>query len=107
MEPIASHVREVVRLADLVVASPSIRGHRFEDCLLLGPAVIATTGETVISHCTFDGEADELLWRVPPERKTIVGAIEAADCEFIRCRFSMIGFAGPDAFMEQFKRGLE
>lgn len=99
--------REVVRLADIAVPEPKISGITFERCLILGPAVLAMTGEGTISGCTFDSEADALLWEIPAERRLIVGAIEAEACNFIDCRFSMVGFAGPADFVKMFREGVQ
>lgn len=96
----------VVRIADFTVTSPTIEGHTFEDCLLIGPAVLAVTGSSTISDCSFDGEIDALLWELPPTRASIIGAIEARDCVFLRCRFQQIGFTGPTEFVEMFRSAL-
>lgn len=100
------HIREVVRLADLVVASPRLVDHRFEDCLIIGPAVLGTINGATIEECNFDGEADEILWVIEPHRAFIVGSIEVVQCEFLRCRFSMVGFAGDNSFIQAFKEGM-
>lgn len=105
MEP-TKHVREVVRLSELAMPSPRIANHHFQDCLLLGPVVIAMTGNGAISNCQFDGPPDEILWEIPSGRQSVVGAIEAADCTFESCRFSMVGFAGPKDFAEMFRGGV-
>lgn len=102
-----NRTREVVRLADLVVATPRIDNTRFEDCLILGPAVLATTGNGSIVGCSFDADPTSILWPIEPPRSFVVGAIEAADCDFVRCRFSMVGFAGNPAFIEMFMKGAQ
>lgn len=100
--------REVVRLTDFALPEPKISGITFERCLILGPAVLAMTGAGgTISGCTFDSEADALLWEIPEDRKLIVGAIEVESCHFIDCRFSMVGFAGPAAFTKMFREGVQ
>lgn len=108
MENPSNVKREVVRLADLALPEPKISGITFERCLILGPAVLAMTGAGgTISGCTFDSEADALLWEIPDERKQVVGAIEAESCHFIDCRFSMVGFAGPASFTKMFRDGVQ
>ncbi|MEV8023419.1 hypothetical protein [Microbacterium sp. NPDC080220] len=99
--------REVVRVADLAVARPVIERHRFEDCLIIGPAVLATTGDDgLIEGCTFDGDASSLVWLIPDDRPYVIGAIEAANCQFVNCRFSMVGFAGGADFQRMFTEGM-
>lgn len=105
MEP-TTHVREVIRLSELAMPSPRIANHDFQECLILGPVVVAMTGEGTISNCQFDASPDELLWELPPERQQVVGAIELANCNFESCRFSMVGFAGPKDFAVMFREGV-
>lgn len=105
-ETTAMH-RQVVRIAEFALPEPKISGVTFEKCLILGPAVLALTGgEGSITGCTFDSDADSLLWVIPDDRPTVVGAIEIENCHFIECRFSMVGFAGPEDFAQKFRNGV-
>lgn len=99
--------REVIRISDLAVPEPKISGVTFERCLILGPAVLAMTGDGgTIQGCSFDADVSALLWEIPDDRPTVVGAIELENCKFIDCRFSMVGFAGPAAFAKMFREGV-
>ena len=91
------HVSEVVRLPDLATASPMIDGHSFENCLIVGPAVMLVLGGTTISGCDLGGDAVALFWLVEPEdRPSVLGAIGARNCEFLGCRFENVGLAGTE-----------
>lgn len=96
---------QVVRLPDMTVVSPLITGLVFENCLILGPAVVAMVNGGAVEGCSFDSPADALLWDFPAD--TIrVGAIGLDDCSFINCRFQGVGFAGPPDFIAEFTAGL-
>ncbi|WP_350004373.1 hypothetical protein [Pseudarthrobacter sp. WHRI 8279] len=99
-------VGKVLRISDLTVTTSVIRDRIFEDCLILGPAVLALVGST-LEECIFDGDVDALLWEIPPERLQIIGAIQMENCTFLRCRFQMIGFAGPKDFAELFRSQIQ
>jgi len=78
----------------------SIEGKTFTDCLLEGPAVIALTGEVHFEDCNLGvaREVQSLFYR--PRGPRVIGAIGFAKTRFVRCRFSQIGFAGLDAFID-------
>ncbi|SDW32378.1 hypothetical protein SAMN04487912_102324 [Arthrobacter sp. cf158] len=96
---------KVLRITDLTITTHVIRDHQFEDCLIIGPAVLALTGESSLIDCTFDGEMDALLWEIPSTRPYVTGAIQVDGSTFTRCRFQLIGFAGPQAFVDKFRAG--
>lgn len=99
------HRNSVIRLADLTVTGPVVRSHQFENCLILGPAVVALTGESSLEGCQFNGEPDELLWEIPTSRPKVIGATLLEDCRFARCTFQQVGFAGPPEFIDKFLKG--
>ena len=96
----------VVRLADLAVARATIKDRRFENCLILGPAVVIPTGGGVISDCEFDGSLEETIWEIP-ENVGRIGAIGLDNTDFISCRFQGVGFAGPAEFVRYFSDSLK
>lgn len=53
---------QLVRLADLTVTHDVIAGVTFENCTLVGPAVMPLMGETTFTDCGFDGDPVGLLW---------------------------------------------
>jgi hypothetical protein len=94
---------QTIRIVDLVVIDDVIQGQRFENCTIVGPAVLALMGRVTLTHCFFDAPtADALFWPVPPERGQVLGAIGVRDTEFYSCRFQRIGFAGPPELRESF-----
>ena len=72
----------------------------------MGPAIVALTGNSSLTNCNFEGDADSLLWEVSPTRSQVVGATELADCDFENCRFQGIGFAGPAEFAAKFRENI-
>ncbi|MBD1541001.1 hypothetical protein G9E11_01770 [Arthrobacter sp. IA7] len=99
--------REVVRLSDLTVTDQKISGITFENCLIMGPAVVVMTGgDGTLQGCTFDGDLDAILWEIPQSRGSVLGAIELESCHFIDCRFTLVGFAGPAEFLNKFRSGI-
>lgn len=85
-----------VRLADLTVNTFILEGLTFQNCRIIGPAVLLPQGETSFSHCTWEAPGvDAVLWEIPPGRTEIVGAIAVIDTTFSACTLSLIGLAGP------------
>lgn len=74
--------------------------------MIIGPAVVALLGGSSLLGCSFDGDLTALLWDVPPERGTIIGAIGLDDCILEDCRLQRIGFAATPELREMFKRDL-
>ena len=77
----------------------------FDNCVLLGPAVL------LAQACTFDStnfgaELDAMLWMVSDDRKEVTGAILVLGCTFTRCRFDGVGFAANDEFAAEFRKGV-
>lgn len=92
-----NHVSEVVRLADLATVNPVIDGHNFENCLIVGPAVMLVMSGTAIEGCDLGGDAVSIFWLVNPEvRNAVLGAIGVQNCSFRGCRFQNVGLAGPE-----------
>lgn len=96
---------QVVRLADMAVARPFVQGLVFENCMILGPAVVAMLNGGTLEGCSFDSPPEALLWEVPADT-TKIGAIGLDDCTFVNCHFQGVGFAGTPEFAEKFTAGL-
>lgn len=101
-----SYRNMVVRITDLTVNEDIIRDVTFENCQLIGPAILAPLGATSIMHCGFDGDADALIWSIPSDRTAVIGAIGAEDCTFSGCRFTRIGLAVPAGQVAGVRAGL-
>lgn len=90
----ATYRNQVVRLPDLAVTSDVIVGVTFENCTLVGPAVISLLDAVTMQGCTFDGDPEGVLWPVG-ERRFVIGAIGLQDCMVVGCRLQRIGLAYP------------
>jgi hypothetical protein len=97
---------EDVTLSRLAGVEATIDGFRFQDCVILGPAVLVMQDVQLVD-CDFGGEPSELLWEISDERQRVMGAILVSDSVFEKCRFINVGFAGPTAFVEAFTEELQ
>jgi cell division protein FtsB len=79
-------------ITDLTRSDTMVRRWTFEDCDILGPAVVAPLVGTVIENPTYVGDRPEHIeWRTSPERAEHIGAIGLEDCVIRRCTFINIG----------------
>lgn len=94
-------IHGVPRQGNLIV------GVTFEDCTIIGPAVVVPTA-TSFSGCGFNvaGNVESILWVVTPERDPVVGAIGLSGCSFVRCKFEKIGIAGRPDDIAMWRRSL-
>ena len=92
-----------MRISDLVITSDFVSDTDFENCQIVGPAVVVLLGEGTIAESTFIGNPDAMLWPVPPARQEVIGVIPITNCNFVRCRFEKIGIAGPEAALAPFR----
>jgi hypothetical protein len=98
---------QLVRISDLVVTEDLITDVRFENCQIIGPAVLVLLENTVVNRCQFDTEgADQLFWIVPSTRPSVIGAIGLKGVEFYACRFQRIGIAVPEGREDAFRKGF-
>jgi hypothetical protein len=93
---------QVFRLVDLALVDTVIRKLRFENCLIVGPAVAVPLGGGSMLNCRFDGEPEAILWDFPVD-VTKIGAIGLEECDFVECAFQGVGFAGPPEFHSIFR----
>jgi hypothetical protein len=92
---------DIVRLTDLVGVTPRI-GHRvFEDCDIIGPAVIWMI-RAWLEDCTIRDDGQTILLPLENEVRA-AGAIIVNDCRFLRCRFHNIGIAGSAEDLQQYR----
>lgn len=97
MHPSDRHYRnQVVRLPDLAVTHDLIEGVTFENCTLVGPAVIIMLGNCNLQDSGFDGDREAVLWPLG-DRELVVGAIGLVSCNLVGCRLQRIGLAYPPA----------
>jgi hypothetical protein len=96
---------QTIRLTDLTVVNDVIEGMTFENCNIIGPAVIAFLPPGELRNSGFDGDEEGLLWDVG-ERQHIIGAIGLSGCTIVGCRFQRIGIVVRAADREFIRRGL-
>jgi hypothetical protein len=96
------HPLEEVRLTDLLDGDNDvIEDREFEDCIILGPAVIAPFRCT-FEYNVFEGKQDWVLLEVPEGPR--IGIIAVRNCVFRRCRFRGIGIAGGQSLIAKFQQ---
>jgi hypothetical protein len=101
-EGVPIRIASLPQLADTDV----LDGAEFDGCQIIGPAVLAILNNVTIAYSGIDGDFDSTLWEIPMTRQRIIGAIGIQNCRFTRCNFVRIGFAGPAAFVTQFRSGF-
>lgn len=98
----------LVRVADLTVVEDFVEGYTFSNCEIVGPAVVAFLGGTVVSHCSFDSPGQSaLFWPIAPSREVVLGAVAFVGCHFSGCSFRRIGLALPEDEIEQAAAGID
>lgn len=96
-----------LRLTDLAVVTDTIADATFENCVLVGPAVILLLGDTTFGNNVFDTPSlDAVFWDVPAERQSIIGAVALVNCTVVGCRLQRIGMAVPANNREQIYRSF-
>jgi hypothetical protein len=101
-----THRNALLRLSDLTVNNDLIEDQIFENCKLVGPAVIVPM-DSEFSNCGWLGEPDALIWEIPEERTLILGAIGLVRCRFYGCTFERIGMGLRGDAAEQFRRQIQ
>lgn len=99
--------RMTVRLSDLPLENFILRDYLFEQCSMIGPAVLVPLEGVELTGSTFDAPSmDALIWRMADDRQPIVGAIGLVRVAFRDCQFQAVGLGVPDAQYEDVARGL-
>jgi len=97
-----------IRISDLVVTTYALEDLIFENCVIMGPAVLLPLEGVAFNECGFDAPGAEwIIWRIDPGRPGVTGAIGVNRCEFHSCRFVGIGIATSDAFYGQAIAGIK
>ena len=99
---------QVVHLGQFEIGEDqTLAGHKFTDCLILGPMVVVLVG-CKLERCTFEHPGDEItsiLWRFP-KAPQVAGCLALSECEFVQCRFRGVGIAGTPESLDDWKRKL-
>jgi len=106
MHPSDRHYRDqLIRLTDLAVTDDVIENVTFENCEIVGPAVIILLGGE-ISGCSFEGDYDAFAWRLDEDRERVIGAIGLVDCHLFGCKITRIGIGVPASQYEAMRAGF-
>lgn len=82
---------------DVDVRTSTITGRRYENALIVGPAMLAPLDRVTFRDSTFDGSWDAVFFPVADGR-FVRGVIGLIDVEFRGCRLENIGIiATPEA----------
>lgn len=99
--------KKQIRLIDLLLqGESSIRSKTFEECHLIGPAIIGFRGSVVLEACNWNGPSMDAVFHEVPSGTTIVGPIGIVDCVFRRCNFRGIGMMGVKADVDKWKQSV-
>ena len=96
---------QTVRLADLAALEDVLSGLTFENCEIVGPAVVVLLGDTKVADCHWTGDADAVLWPAHG-REQVVGAIGLKDCTITGCQFFRVGMLVPDDQLPMVRAGF-
>jgi hypothetical protein len=94
-EPAPLYRNRTLRVVDVVTVPGTtiVEGVRFENCRLIGPAVVYLM-ESVLDGAAFhvDKHNETIIWDVKPNTDK-VGLIAMVNCVFVDCVFAQLGFA--------------
>jgi hypothetical protein len=91
---------------------PTIRFRKFEDCEIVGPAVVMLTKRTDLLYCIFpapEGQrrhTEEALFLELAPGRHLAGMLEIEECKFDECVFSGVTIAGNGESIRQIKKGF-
>ncbi len=104
-----NHISHKTFSLNNVPYSGMIEGKTFEDCHILGPAVIHHSGQTSFYDCIHDlpviSNPENTVYTVIPDHG-ILGVLPMNNCVFRRCKFSNISFVGNEQAGEIMKRQI-
>src|SRR5258706_93225 len=104
------YLGQELRMFELLTAPRSalIQDASFDNCRMLGPAVVYLQ-DTGVVDCTFkvhQGDVESLLWPIPADKTKVTGVIVVRDCQFHGCTFEGVGFAGKNAELEVLRASI-
>ena len=100
-------IRPQLRIVDLLGAvGGQIKGERFINCDLVGPAVLVFHGSS-LNGVNFDvggeGGPDVLFIELPADQPKL-GLVSFENCVFVNCRFTKCAIAAPPEEIARLKR---
>jgi hypothetical protein len=94
--------QEVIYIGDLVrgrkAGSDILDGYIFNDCELIGPAILFPLGDTSFRECSF--ESTSIFIPVQDDRPYF-GVVGIRNCTLERCRFERVGIAGTQEYIDR------
>lgn len=96
-------VENLVRIADEARADWIVEGRVFEDCIILGPAVLLPFGVNEITGGLIEGDPEAIFWESDQPGRGLTGAVVIKNCTFKNCRFVRIGFVGESGSLEKLR----
>jgi hypothetical protein len=98
---------KTIKLADLIPMDQfELRDKIFEDCTIVGPAVIAAPaniGIPVLDRCKWMSDRDTTFVRIARSQKSFHGCVTLPNCVFRRCTLKLISIM---AFEDQIDKWL-
>lgn len=94
-----------ILICELARDELQIRNKRFEDCELVGPAIILIMGSTLLANSHFEGSFEDTVIIIQEERR-LVGVVGFEDCVFERCKFLKVGIIITPSLEEKFRKGF-
>lgn len=96
------------RLYGIGPAVAVVYGKTFQDCDLIGPAIITVRGNSVVEHCYVENPSGSRLesFLLLTQDQYIFGVIPFTACGMLNCKFIDIGFAGEADELETLKKGF-
>lgn len=103
-----TYQNETVYLPDLVKSVGPVITATFENCHLLGPAIVVLLSDTSVEGVSFgveNSDPETILWEVP-ENSFKIGAIGFQDCRIMGGRTEAVGFAGTKDALDKFRNSV-
>ncbi len=98
-------MKTVIKIADLADSRSLVEDKRFEDCEILGPAVIAPLEGVHFLNSSFGGNF-ESVFREVPQGLPLIGVVALRRVIFDRCQFTNIGIVGTHEFIAMASKGF-
>jgi hypothetical protein len=101
--------KKSVFLGEIGLKTPVIRDVTFEECEIVGRAVITFLGHAYLGDSTFytlTGSYDELFMETHQGTHIQAGVVAFQDCQFRRCTFHSITFAGTRSYIDGIKQQM-
>ncbi len=100
---------KTTRLSGIGPMAYEVNGKTFQDCDLIGPAIIILKGKSLVEHCEIQapsGSRFESVLLLTQDRYAF-GVIPFNDCGMLNCNFINVGFAGDADGLEAIKKGFK